>query len=264
MHCRDEAATICLATTLVSSRSLNKEYTAWSSWLADWSSDPVARTCYSLYPSHEDDFDFWLFLAFFGLDGIEDFNWLLWRLVSGSYLKTLITSDDWFSFKTLDNFLTHQYEELFLIVIQQSEHHFWADFPHVLIFCDHLPHTVLFRVQLSCDHSNSQLTITTHHLPYQLDINLGPASWRSLAPGVIFHLLMTLFEFLVPLKIICAQHAVISINLLKHFKYLRRSFPQPKITLLGVHCSSLSIWKNTKVPESWEYSYILPRYHFRG
>ena len=34
--------------------------------------------------------------------------------------------------------------------------------------------TVLFHVQLSCDHLNSQLKIATHHLSYPLDIDLCP------------------------------------------------------------------------------------------
>ena len=84
---------------------------------------------------------------------------------------SLITRNDstkqvWFSLKTLDDVLTHLHAALLLIIIQQSWHHFFADFSHVQIFDDNLPSTVLFHVQLTCYHSKSQPTITTQHLPY--------------------------------------------------------------------------------------------------
>ena len=100
-------------------------------------------------------------------------------------------------------------------------HSFWSSFSSL---CDNLLKTVLFHVQLTCDHSNSQLTITTHHLPYPLDVDHSPTCWRPPAPRVIFHFLVTLFEPLIWLKISSAQHGVISIHLLKHFKCFWWSF----------------------------------------
>ena len=80
--------------------------------------------------------------------------------------------------------------------------------------------TVLFHDQLTCDHLNSQLMITIHHLPYPLDVDLSPACWR---PPTLF---MPLFKPLVPLKNTCVQYSVIFIHLLKHFKCLWWNFTQ--------------------------------------
>ena len=141
----------------------------------------------------------------------------------------LITGDDspkqiWFSLKTLNGVLTYKYAMLFLIILQLSWHHFCINFLHVWIFSENLPNTVLFRVQLTCDHLN-KLTIATHHLPYLLDVDFSPVYWRPPTPGVISHLLMLLFEPFVPVKNMCA-HGDISIYLLKHFKSFWQSFPQ--------------------------------------
>ena len=77
--CPGEAATICPATTLISSHALSKAYAAGSpSRFADWSFGRVRRI------------DFWHCLAFFDLSDIGDFH-----LVSTSYSKIhFITSDD--------------------------------------------------------------------------------------------------------------------------------------------------------------------------
>ena len=53
-----------------------------------------------------------------------------------------------FTLKML-NVLTHLYAVLLWIIIQQSWHHFYADFPQIQIFGDNLPNTVLFFVQLT-------------------------------------------------------------------------------------------------------------------
>ena len=58
--------------------------------------------------------------------------------------------------------------------------------------------------------------------------------------GVIFHLFLSLFEHLVPLKNTCEQHGFISIHLLKHFKCLWQCFSKPDQnflvnSLLSVH-----------------------------
>ena len=104
-----------------------------------------------------------------------------------------------------------------------------------------------------------------------LDDDLKPANWRPLSPRVIFHLLKTFFETLVPLKTMCARHAVISIRFLKHSKSLWRSFPQPNqifrvYSFLSAHswrtwkrCDVNKIfWKNPTVADCWDYSFILP------
>ena len=106
-----------------------------------------------------------------------------------------------------------------------SSHQVPLLYKHTQIFGDNLPNTVLFHVRLTCDHSNSQPTITTHHVPHLLHVDLSPACWRPPAPGVIFHLFALCFELLVPLKNTWAWHGVISIYLLKYFKWLWRSFP---------------------------------------
>ena len=45
-------------------------------------------------------------------------------------------------------------------------------FRHAQIFGDNLPNVAFFRVQLTCNHSNSQITITMHHLSYLVDFLL--------------------------------------------------------------------------------------------
>ena len=83
-----------------------------------------------------------------------------------------------------------------------------------------LPNTVLFYIQLICDHSICQPTIAIYYLSYPFDVNLHPLSWRPPAPEVIFHLFSTFFEPLMTLKNTCVQYGVISKHLPKHFKFL--------------------------------------------
>ena len=63
-------------------------------------------------------------------------------------------------------------------------------FHHVQIFVppcpDLLTNSVAFHVQLTCNHSNSQLMIVIHHLRYPFDVYFCPANWRSPAPGSYF------------------------------------------------------------------------------
>ena len=115
----------------------------------------------------------------------------------------------WFSLKMLDDVLIHLHASLLLIIIQQPWHHFCGDFVHAQIFGDNLPNTVLCQVQLTCDLSNSQPIIATHHLPYPLDVDLSPACWRPPASGVIFHLLAPLFDLLCHSKT-CVCNMVLS------------------------------------------------------
>ena len=60
-----------------------------------------------------------------------------------------------------------------------------------------------------------------------LPVGLSPACWRPPAHCIIFYPLTSHFEHLVPLRNCFARHGVISINLLKHFECLGRSFPHP-------------------------------------
>ena len=48
-------------------------------------------------------------------------------------------------------------------------------FRHAQISDDNLSNFVLFHVWLTCNHSNSQLRIATHYLPYPLNVDLSPA-----------------------------------------------------------------------------------------
>ena len=123
-------------------------------------------------------------------------------------LRHIISGDSTkirFSLKTLDDVLTHLYAALLLTIIQKSWYHFCPNFLHTQIFGDNPPNTVLFHVQLTCDHLNCQSTISTHHLPYPLDFGFYPSCWTPPAPGVIFHL-FAIFEPIVPLENKCTRH----------------------------------------------------------
>ena len=113
------------------------------------------------------------------------------------------------------------------------------------ILGDNLPNAILFHVLVVCDYSNCQPTITTYHMPYPFDVDLSSACWKPSAPWVIFHLLATLFEPLVPLKNACVRH-VFFIHFLKHFNCLWRNFTQLDqnfhlYTLPRVHRSFLGV-----------------------
>ena len=85
VHYRYAAATICSATTLVSSCALNEAYTIGSPCrLVDWSSGAVVRTRCEQYLSHWKMWSTWLSLAIFGF---SDVHRLLWCLVFGPYSK---------------------------------------------------------------------------------------------------------------------------------------------------------------------------------
>ena len=64
------------------------------------------------------------------------------------------------------------------------------------IFGDYLPNTVFIHGLVTFDHTNNQEMITTHHLPYPLDIALSLACCGPPALRVIFNLLETLFQHL--------------------------------------------------------------------
>ena len=109
-------------------------------------------------------------------------------------------------------------------------------FRHTQIYRDNLPNTVLFDVLLTWNHSDSQLTIATHYL---LNISL-------LVEG-LSHLESSFTSSRATLNHLChskrtfAQHAAISIHLLKHFKCLQWSFHQPDQNFRFIHSSVLTV-----------------------
>ena len=72
-----------------------------------------------------------------------------------------------------------------------------------------LRHAQIFGDNLSNTFSFSCLAITSHHLLYLFDFDLSPASWKPPVFEVIFYLLTTLPEPLVPIKNTCVRHGVI-------------------------------------------------------
>ncbi len=67
-----------------------------------------------------------------------------------------------------------------------------------------------FLAQLLCNHSNSQLIISSQDLPYPIIIDLSLTWRRPTLLGFIFHLLTIFFEPIAPLKNACVFHGVIS------------------------------------------------------
>ena len=143
----------------------------------------------------------------------------------------------------LGDVLIYMQARLFLILTQQSWDHFCTEFLHARICGDNLSNMVLFYVRVTCDPSNSQPMITIHHLPYSLDIELNPACWRTSAPRVIFHLLVTLFEPLEPLKNVCTTCCYLHTLAGESFRQPDQKFQI--YLLLDVHrfsCSVLHCW----------------------
>ena len=147
------------------------------------------------------------------------FSWFLQPQDVGHYRWLL-----WFSLKTFyDTAAGGALHDYHSAVLAQ----FCSDLHHFQIFGDNLPNTVLFHIQLTRKHLNSQPTIAEHHLPNPLDVDLCPVCWRSSTLGVIFHLITRFLKPLLPLKNPCARHGVISIHMLKHFKCMRWDILQP-------------------------------------
>ena len=102
----------------------------------------------------------------------------------------LIPSDDskqvWFSLKTFDDLLTLLHTKVLLIIIQQSWHQFWADFPHALIFIDNLSN--IFFFSYLADFQSFEQSTNTHYTlpPYLFNVYISPACWRFPTLGVIF------------------------------------------------------------------------------
>ena len=87
---------------------------------------------------------------------------------------------------------------------------------HAEIFGDNLLNTIPFHVQLTCDHSNSQLMITTHHLLFQHNVDYSCACW---SPCIFLWITRAL-------KNTWTREGVICLYLKKHFKCLWWNFPQ--------------------------------------
>ena len=113
--------------------------------------------------------------------------------------SAVITLSNRFGFKLFQDVMTHLHTPLLLLLFQQLQNHFCTDLPHPQIFCNDSPHLLAVHVQLICNHSNSQVVISMHLLTDKLDIFLSPACARPPAPGVIFHILLSLFKPPVPL-----------------------------------------------------------------
>ena len=115
-------------------------------------------------------------LAFLGLGDNALFHSKLCRLVSGSYSKI---HESWpvttlhqvgFSFKLLQNALTHLHTLLLLSFIQQPWYHFCTELPHPWIFCNGPPYPLTIHTQLICYHCSSRTTIASHLLSRTLNI----------------------------------------------------------------------------------------------
>ena len=119
----------------------------------------------------------------------------------------------------------------------------FVPFSHVHILGDNLPYTDLSHVQLTCDYLNSQPTITIHHLPYSVDLDLSPVCRRPPASGVIFHLLIPLIESLVPLKNICSSWCYLHTHAAAFQVLVTELFPtRPKISGLFIAWCSFVPW----------------------
>ena len=178
-----------------------KVYAAGSPWrFTDKSFDSLARTYRGRWPQHQ-----WTWLWFLTVflsspsatseTSTTDLE-LGFRVVQKN--SCLIISVDsikqaWFILKTLDDVLIHLHAAILPIIIQQPWHNFCAYIPHIQIFNENVPKTILFHAELTCDYSNSQPEIAKHHRHYSQDVDLSPACWRPLAPEVIFHHFSTNF-----------------------------------------------------------------------
>ena len=175
-----EPATICFATTLVSSYALNKAYYVWSPYrLTEGSSGSVSRTRCRSYSTDQSSWStcLWLWLScFHRYRKWQTFPLTVLALSLWVVLKNLclILSDDstkyiLFGLKTLDEVLVAP-----LLIINSCLGTIFTQtirMPNasVIIF-------QTFFAQLTGDHSNGRPTITTHYLPYPLDVDLNLAS----------------------------------------------------------------------------------------
>ena len=164
--------------------------------LSDWSSGPLTRTrrerCSSLRRTRSTRLWYLILIVLFSSASatytdcssawFPDRTKKIRLIATGNSTKQVR-----FSLKIFDDVLTHLYAVL--IIFQHSRSHFCKDFPHAHIFSNNFLNTVLFHVHLTCNHSNSQSMIATHHLLYPLDADRNPACWRPSVPGVIFRLL---------------------------------------------------------------------------
>ena len=134
-------------------------------------------------------------------------NWFVWNRTDYLYKNWIwhwITNKGWYAIKT-----------------NQSTN-------SVQTFRKPKSFTVLFHVPLTYGHSSNWRS------SYPLDVDISFVCWSPPVPGVIFHLIASLFEPPVPLKNPLAWHAVFSIYLLKHFKL---NFHNRTNNFTFIHCS---------------------------
>ena len=95
-------------------------------------------------------------------------------------------------------------------------------------------------MQVTCNYLNRQATITTHHLPYPLDVELYPVCWMPLCNP--------LWTSCTTLKQICVIRWYLHI-LAEAFRVLVKEFSQtePKVSALFIpQCLLLKTWKKRK------------------
>ena len=150
MHCC-EVATICHTTILVSFWGLSKTYVIKSSWYSHW------RTWSTWFLA------FWLSSASATSDtSSDDFDaWFLRRAQqSRSHRQCWFHEESLIHLEDTQCYPDFLDVALLLVIIQQSWHNFSEDFLHI-------PKSLVIIFQtlpffMSGDHSNSQLTTTTH------------------------------------------------------------------------------------------------------
>ena len=95
-----------------------------------------------------------------------------------------------------------------------------------VVYTFHRPKSLVIIFQTMSFIISNWLTIIqtrNQQLPYTTCLTCS--TLKAFPPGVIFHPFVPLLEPPVPLKNMWTLHGVISLDLLKHFKCLRRSFP---------------------------------------
>ena len=169
--------------------------------------------------------------AFFGLSNT---NWQFWHLVSVSYsiidvslaMMTLWSKSVSIWRCSMMSWHTSIHCFCWSAVLALILHRF----PASLNFLWFLLNTVLFHVQLTYNHSHSQLKIVTYRLSYLLNTDLCSACWR---PSTSLRPLNLLRHTKTPM-----HNGYISVLLLKYLKCLWWSFPKPNLKFLLVpRCS---------------------------
>ena len=214
VHYRGEAAAICSAIALVSTRAPNEPYAAGSpSRLTDGSSGKnwMRTMPFSSKNVINMTLNFDLkCLDFFALGDVGNFHWVLEHFVSGSYSKIRLSSSamtlrrsTWWVISSVWRHSVMSWH-ICMLGLWYSFSNLDTIFPQ--IFCMPKSLVIIFQT-LSLYKSSrqinirSEMTISVHHLANPIDVDLSPLYWRPSAHGVILHLLTPFFEPLVPLKI---------------------------------------------------------------